>query len=245
MEDDLRRNLLLAALPEASFEALAPKLRTLEVQVEQRLFPQEENVDVFFPLDAVISLIRNLSDGESLEIYMAGPEGLTGTNHILGIDRNPHEGLVQARGVVARIAPADLRKAMAADAALRDVLLRFAYTMVVHGSQLACCNRLHVVEQRLAHWLLMLHDRTGADEMPLTQEFLARMLSTRRAGINAAMQSLERAGSITHARSRVRIVDREKLHDASCECYDTMREEYTLAMGFAPVAKKGRETPVD
>lgn len=244
MDSELRRNLLLNALPEASLEALAPKLRTMEVQIEQRLFAQDSNVDVYFPLDAVISLIRNLSEGESLEIYMAGPEGLTGTNHLLGVDRNPHEGLVQGRGLVARIAPGDLRRAMEADPALRDVLLRFVYTMAVHGSQLACCNRLHVVEQRLAHWLLLLHDRTGGDEMSLTQEFLARMLSTRRAGINAAMQSLERAGSITHGRSRVRIIDRAKLEDASCECYQTMREEYTRAMGFAPVAKC-RERPVD
>jgi CRP-like cAMP-binding protein len=124
---------------------------------------------------------------------------------------------------------------MDADPALRSILLRFVYTFIAHVAQLACCNRLHVVEQRLAHWLLLLHDRTGSDEMSLTQEFLGRMLSTRRAGINAAMKALDLAGIIAHERGRVRIIDRPKLEQASCECYRAMYEDYERALGFPPV----------
>jgi CRP-like cAMP-binding protein len=124
---------------------------------------------------------------------------------------------------------------MDADPALRHILHGFVYATIAHVSQLACCNRLHVVEQRLAHWLLLLQDRTGSDEMPMTQEFLGRMLSTRRAGINAAMKALELAGTIQHERGRVRVIDRVKLEQASCECYRAMFEEYERALGFPPV----------
>jgi CRP-like cAMP-binding protein len=242
--DELRRNLLLNALPEESLVAFAKSLKIKELHLEKRLFAPEETTHIYFPLDAVISLLRNLSDGDALEVYMAGPEGMVGVNHVLGVVHNPHEGLVQSRGLAAQTTPEELRRQMEDDPALREILLKFAYTVTVHGSQLACCNRLHTVEQRLAHWLLLMHDRTGADEMSLTQEFLARMLSTRRAGINQAVQSLELAETITHRRSRVRVMDRQKLERASCECYQTMCTEYERAMGFPPKAA-ARERPVD
>jgi CRP-like cAMP-binding protein len=242
--EQLRRNLLLNALPDDSLAAVAKSVKTKELKLEDRLFAPEESVHVYFPLDAVISLIRNLSDGDALEVYMAGPEGMVGVNHVLGVKHNPHEGLVQSRGLAAIMSPDALQRLMEDDPAVRQVLLKFAYTMTAHASQLACCNRLHTVEQRLAHWLLLMHDRIGADEMSLTQEFLARMLSTRRAGINQAVQALELAGTITHRRSRVRIMDRAKLERASCECYHTMCDEYQRALGFAPVAE-GRERPID
>ncbi|HEV7426232.1 MAG TPA: Crp/Fnr family transcriptional regulator [Thermoanaerobaculia bacterium] len=231
----LRQNLLLNALPDASFEALAGHFKVLEQPVSKRLFEQDSRTDVYFPLTAVISLIRNLQDGESLEVSMIGAEGLAGINAVLGVEGNPVEGLIQGGGLVVSIGGKELRKQMDADPALRKILHAFVYTTVAHVSQLACCNRLHVVEQRLAHWLLLLQDRSGSDEMPMTQEFLGRMLSTRRAGINAAMQALELAGTIQHERGRVRVIDRVKLEQASCECYQSMFEEYERAMGFPPL----------
>jgi len=235
----LRQNLLLNALPDASLDALAPRFRLLEAPLGKRLFDQDSPTDVYFPLSAVISLIRNLEDGESLEVSMIGCEGLVGINAVLGVDTNPVEGLTQGAGLVAAIVGSELRRQMEHDAELRTVLLRFAYTMIAHIAQLACCNRLHVVEQRLAHWLLLLHDRTASDEMSLTQEFLGRMLSTRRAGINAAMKALELAGTIAHGRGSVRVLDRAKLEEASCECYRSMFDEYERALGFPPVMREG------
>jgi CRP-like cAMP-binding protein len=234
----LRQNLLLAALPDASLEALAPRFRVFEAPLGKVLFEQGLPTDVYFPLSAVISLIRNLEDGEALEVSMVGAEGLVGVNAVLGVDTNPVEGLTQGAGLVAGIGGSDLRRQMDDDAALRGILLRFAYTTIAHIAQLACCNRLHVVEQRLAHWLLLLHDRTPSDEMSMTQEFLGRMLSTRRAGINAAMKALELAGTISHGRGSVRVLDRSKLEEASCECYRAMFDEYERALGFAPVMRE-------
>src|SRR4051812_18138306 len=165
----LRQNLLLAALPDASLEALAPRFRVFEAPLGKRLFEQDSPTDVYFPLSAVISLIRNLEDGESLEVSMISGEGLVGINAVLGVDMNPVEGLTQGTGAIAAIGGSELRQQMERDAQLRSVLLRFVHATIAHIAQLACCNRLHVVEQRLAHWLLLLHDRTGSDEMAMTQ----------------------------------------------------------------------------
>jgi CRP-like cAMP-binding protein len=231
----LRQNLLLNALPSESFEALAGHFKIFEAPVGKRIFEQDTRSDVYFPLSAVVSLLRNLEDGAALEVSMIGGEGVVGVSAILGVDRNPVEGLIQGAGQVASIDGKELRRQMDDDQALRAILQRFIYTMISHVSQLACCNRLHVVEQRLAHWLLLLQDRTGSDEMSLTQEFLGRMLSTRRAGINAAMKSLELAGTIEHERGRVCIIDRAKLEQASCECYRAMFDDYERALGFPPI----------
>ena len=234
----LRQNLLLNALPDASLDALAANARVFEAPVSHRIFEQGERMDdVYFPLSAVISLIRNLEDGDSLEVTMIGAEGLAGTNSVLGVSENPVEGLIQGTGLVAIMSGAHVRRQIDADVALRRILFPYLYTTIAHIAQLACCNRLHVVEQRLAHWLLLLHDRTGSDEMSLTQEFLGRMLSTRRAGINAAMKSLELAGTIAHGRGSVRVLDRAKLEEASCECYRSMVDEYERALGFPPVMR--------
>jgi CRP-like cAMP-binding protein len=231
----LRQNLLLNALPSESFEALAGHFKIFEAPVGKRIFEQDTRSDVYFPLSAVVSLLRNLEDGAALEVSMIGGEGVVGVSAILGVDRNPVEGLIQGAGQVASIDGKELRRQMDDDQALRAILQRFIYTMISHVSQLACCNRLHVVKQRLAHWLLLLQDRTGSDEMSLTQEFLGRMLSTRRAGINAAMKSLELAGTIEHERGRVCIIDRAKLEQASCECYRAMFDDYERALGFPPI----------
>jgi len=231
----LRQNLLLNALPDSSLETLAAHFKVFEAPIGKRIFEQDTRTAVYFPLTAVISLIRNLEDGEALEVSMIGGEGVVGINAILGVDTNPVEGLTQGAGLVASIGGNELRRQMEQDAELRRILHAFVYTMIAHIAQLACCNRLHVVEQRLAHWLLLLQDRYGSDEMSLTQEFLGRMLSTRRAGINAAMKALELAGTIEHGRGRVRVTDRAKLEQASCECYRAMFGEYERALGFPPL----------
>src|SRR6185436_17780697 len=165
--------------------------RAEELQISQRLFESATANDVFFPLDAVISLIQNLADGSSAEVGMVGPEGVMGVNSLAGVARNPQEGLTQGRGVALRLDAGRLRAIAERFPAARDVLLRYMYAHLATVSQLAACIRLHPVVERLAHWLLLMHDRVGADEMSLTQEFLARMLASRRAGISEAVSALE------------------------------------------------------
>jgi CRP-like cAMP-binding protein len=237
-------NLLLAAFSPEARAAVVERARTEELQIEQRLFGPSQRNDVFFPLDCVISLIQNLADGSSAEVGMVGPEGMLGINAMAGVARNPQEGLTQGRGVALRLGASDMRDITTRFADARDVLLRYTYAHVAMLSQLAACNRLHPVTQRLAHWLLLMRDRVGADEMSLTQDFLSRMLASRRAGISEAVSTLEKAGAIEHRRVRVRVIDRAKLEAAACECYANNVRDYRDALGFDPVAR-GRSSPVD
>jgi CRP-like cAMP-binding protein len=239
------QNLLLAAMPPESQERFEAASRVEEVQIAQRIFHEDEIPPyVYFPLDSVISLMRTLEGGEMVEVGMIGAEGMMGVSAVLGVARNPHSGVCQGRGQLALVPTDFVMEEMRREPAVNAILHRFIFAFYAGVSQLAVCNRRHNVEQRLAHWLLLLHDRVAADEMSLTHEFLSFMLSTRRAGITEAMSALTTAEVIEPHRNRVRLLDRSKLESLSCECYRAGFEEYERALGFPPVAK-GRNTPVD
>jgi len=233
----LTHNLLLDAMPEASRRRLGDAGRVIEYQLEEVPFQEHEPSPVLFPLDAVVSLLRRLEDGTEIEVAMVGPEGVVGVNALLGVPGNAHTGLIQGRGEALRLDPAVVREEMERERGVAHVLQKFIYTHIASTSQLAACNRLHTVEQRLAHWLLILHDRTGSDVLSLTHEFLSRMLATRRPGITVAMGALSSAGAIEQRRNRVRVVDRATLERMSCECYKTEVTDFEIALGFRPVAK--------
>lgn len=242
----LTRNLILARVSPATLEMLSRQSRIEEYQLNQTIFGETERSDVFFPLDAVISLLRHLRDGSSVEVGMVGADGMAGFHTILDVDRTPYLGLIQGRGLIARMSPDVLRVAMQQDAQFRQLLHRYVYWFLSQTSQVAACNRMHVVEERLANWILHLHDRTGTtgNEISVTQEFLSRMLAARRAGINVAIRSLTEAGAIEHQRNRIRVVDRRRLEELACECYETNVEEYRRTMGFPP-SLKDRVSPID
>ena len=207
-----------------------------EVKEGESLFDPETANDIFFPVDAVISVLREFPDGGTIELFMVGAEGMTGINVFLGVPETPYRGLAQGRGLVFRLPQAAFLAETKADPQFHALMMRYAHALLMHTSQLAVCNRLHVVTERLAHWLLLLHDRVAADEMSLTQEFLSRMLATRRAGINVAMRELTEAGAIAHRRNRVIVTDRARLEEQSCECYESMVIDYETALGFRPQA---------
>jgi CRP-like cAMP-binding protein len=240
----LTRNLLLAAFPPDSLARLEGAFRLEEMKVGASIFTAGARTDLFFPLDLVISMLRPLENGAEVEVGMVGAEGFAGFHALLGVEASPHHTITQGRGWLARIDPAVMRAEMQREPRTADVLYRFIHAMFAHVTQLAACNRLHMVEERLAHWLLLLADRVGVPEMSVTQEFLARMLGTRRAGINEAIRHLREAGCIEHGRNRIRITNRELLEERSCECYATKRADYQRDLGFAPVVH-GRVTDVD
>jgi CRP-like cAMP-binding protein len=243
-EPELTRNLLLAALPPDALLHLKDSFRIEERMVEENVFQPDGRTELHFPLDGVISLLRTLESGAEVEIGMVGVDGFAGINALLGVEASPHHGIIQGRGWVARIDPAVVRNEMQQDRRVSDVLLRFIHAFFAMTSQLAACNRMHLLDERLAHWLLLLADRVGAPEMSVTQEFLSRMLGARRAGINEGIRNLREAGCIEHSRNRIRITDRQRLEEQSCECYSTMRNDYERALGFPPLAR-GRTTDVD
>jgi CRP-like cAMP-binding protein len=244
LESGIGRNLLVQRFPPEAQAAIAGAARVVEIQLNAQVWAAYQTRDVFFPIDGVISIVRNLEDGSTAEVAMVGAEGAAGVNGLLGAPPDANEGITQGRGLVAIVPASVVQDIIDRDAGARRVLMLYVFVYLTHAGQLAACNRLHVVEQRLAHWLLLLRDRVGVDEMSVTQEFLGHMLATRRAGISAAMKTLTKSGAIEHGRNRVRIVDREKLEAASCECYAANVAEYERVLGFSP-RLHGRSTPVD
>jgi len=240
----LTDNLLIAAMPEASIERLTALATVQEGKVADILAARDVPAPVLFPLDGVISMTRKLNDGSMIEIGMIGPEGALAMSTVLGVPVSPYDGVAQSRGMYARIPAAEFREVLMADPAARDLMLRYTHAFFAQVAQRAACNRIHVVEKRLAQWLLTLRDRVGADEMSLTQEFLSWMLGTGRPAINVAMGHLKELGAVELRRNRVRIVNRALLEGISCECYGQTVEEYVRALGFSPTAK-GRHTDVD
>lgn len=241
----LESNLLLGSLPAESLDHLRGAMRIVELQLAERIYATgAETPEALFPLDGIVSQIQELEDGSMVEVAMIGAEGVSGISNLLGVPHSPHTGLTQGRGLVAVCDVRTLRERMATDPAVRDMLLRWVHVLLAQSATTATCNRLHEADLRLAHWLLLIHDRAANDEISVTQEFLGLMLGARRATINEAMHKLVASGAIQHQRGRVRILDRELLESRSCECYAAAVSHYEAAFGFPPRAKT-RATPVD
>lgn len=181
---------------------------------------------VHFPLDAVLSMLTVVQDGRGVEFATVGREGMSGSNETLTGAGTPMRVIAQVSGASLRVPAADLSELARTSFHARGLLLRYNQSLLVQAAQVAACNRLHPVEERCARWLLMTHDRVRRDEFLLTQEFLSQMLGVRRARVNVAAGTLQRAGLIRYSRGRIRLTDREGLEAASCECYGVVRAEY-------------------
>ncbi|HEX2123158.1 MAG TPA: Crp/Fnr family transcriptional regulator [Thermoanaerobaculia bacterium] len=224
---DVAQNRLLAQLSSTQLEHLGPHLRPIEPAYGEVLIEQDQPCHaVFFPLPgAVLSLARQAEDGTVVEVGVIGNEGMAGVAAVLDPHRHLDRGQVQATGTFLGLDASVFSGEIGRDAQLRALFFRYLNAFLMQVAQTALCNRLHALEQRLARWLLMMHERVGRDELRLTQEFLADMLGTRTAGVNESVHALVRAGVIAHARQRMTVVDRAGLERMACECYAVAREE--------------------
>src|SRR5205823_1499336 len=145
---------------------------------------------------------------------------------LLGASSTPNQGLAQADLLVSRISSRDVITEFRKGGELNSLILRFVHSMFTQVAQTAACNRLHTLDQRLARWLLMTDDRTDGSNLPLTQEFLSRMLGVRRAGVSVAANSLRQQGLIDYHRGDIGVIDRQGLESVSCECYEIVKQEY-------------------
>jgi CRP-like cAMP-binding protein len=232
------RNRLLAALPADSLLRLRPKLSRAELPLRQVLHRPEVPINtVYFPEHGWCSMVAYLEDGDAAEVGLIGFEGMVGLPVVLGDEFDDLEAMVQGPGTAFSLGAAALRRAMADDPALRDLLLRYA--LVHHGqvARTAACNGRHQTEQRLACWLLMAHDRADGDEFPMTHEFLAMMLGLRRAGVTVAAGMLQKAQFIRYERGRIEVTDRPGLESIACECYGITRRACDRLFN-GPVSKK-------
>jgi CRP-like cAMP-binding protein len=226
------RNRLLSALPEQEFEELRPKLQRVELTLRQVLEEPNESIRyVYFPDPSVSSVVAITPENERLEVGLFGPEGMSGLALLNGTDRSPHQTFIQVPGQAIRIEADDLRAALDSSPSLRRLLLLYSQAQTVQIAYTALANGRFTIDERLARWLLMCHDRIDGEAFPITHEFLALMLGIRRAGVTNALQALETSGVIKAGRGRIEILDRDELRAGAGDCYGAPEAEYERLIG--------------
>ena len=219
-------NRLLATLPKKEYERLLPELEQITMPFAEVLHEPGERIrHVYFPNDSVVSLLTEVTAHSPLEVGLIGNEGLAGISVFMGVDTSPHRAIVQGLGTAMRLRASVLRKESENVGPLHRLLHLYAHSLLMQVSRTAACNRFHMVDARLARWLLMTGDRLGANEFRLTQDFISNMLGVRREGVNKAAGLLQKEGLITYSRGRIKILDRVGLETVSCECYRLLKEE--------------------
>jgi CRP-like cAMP-binding protein len=216
-------NQLLDSLPPESLERLLTHLEPIELVVAEAVDPSEY---VCFPVTGMISVVATMQDGDSIETGMIGREGMYSVSAILSDDSPFQTAMVQLPGRAFRLRTRLLRQEMQADEALQKRLLRYIQATLNAVAQSAACNRLHLLEQRCARWLLACHDRAESDRFPMTHEFLAMMLGVRRPGVTLALNAIREKALITYNHGTMTVVDREGLEAASCECHRVIMNEF-------------------
>jgi CRP-like cAMP-binding protein len=222
---DSKANKILCALPQAEFDRIGPNLHPISLKYGKTVYlPEQEIEHVYFVTEGVVSLLASLEGGATVEAGVIGPEGIVGFPVVLGANTTPHQALVQGEGSAMRMPANELKAEFKRGGVLHDLILQYTNQLFVQVAQTAACNRVHNVEERLARWLLLTHDRTQGDEFTLTQEFIARMLGVRRAGVSVAASGLRNEKLIDYRRGVVTVLDRKGLEGASCECYRTAKK---------------------
>ena len=226
------RNRLLAALPADVIAALLPKLSPVILSLKQVIYAPDTPIEaVYFLETGMISLVDNLEDGMRAEVGVIGREGMLGMPLLAGVNTSFIEAQVQLPGTALRMTAQDFTSEIDTNTALRKLLLRYSEALQAQVMQTAACNVNHGLEQRLARWLLIAHDRSTSDELSLTQEFMATMLGVDRPSITVTAGILQRAGLIRYANGRVTVLDRSSLEAASCECYGAVQRRFATLLG--------------
>jgi CRP-like cAMP-binding protein len=227
-------NILLHTMSAADFRLLASRLERIDLPVRLQLHAAGRKIDhVYFPEDGIVSIVAVTLDGKQCEVGLFGREGMSETATVLGTDHSPHEAYVQAKGIAAlRLPTAVLDQAMANSDSLRLHLLKYVQSMMIQlSSSIAAAGQ--TIEQRLARWLLMCHDRVEGNQLTLTHEFIGMMLGVRRAGVTEALLAVSKRGLITTARGLITIEDRSGLELLAAGGYGLAEAEYARLLGVA------------
>jgi CRP-like cAMP-binding protein len=225
-------NRLLEALPSVVLRQMLAACEPVELAFADVLYaPGTRLGHVYFPTDSFISLIMPVDGSASLEVGLIGNEGMFGIPLALGVDQSPVRAVVQGAGSALRMDAAPFCRKLARSPALRREIDRYAFVHLSQLAQTAACTRFHVVEARLARWLLMTQDRAHADTFHITQEFLSFMLGVRRVGVTKAAGSLQKRNLIHYNRGDITVIDRRGLEVASCGCYTADRASYDRIFG--------------
>ena len=226
-EPDPRQNRLLAALPEADYEALRPALEPVVLAPGMALYESgRPQPYLYFPASGIVSLLYLLENGSSTEIALTGREGVVGVSLFMGGGATPSRAVVQIPGAGWRMRAASMKLSFDRGGALQPLLLRFTQALITQMTQTAVCNRHHAVDQQVCRWLLFVLDRLGSSVVAMTQERIAHLLGVRREGVTEAAGRLQAEGAIEYSRGRIRVLERAGLERGVCECYAVVKGEY-------------------
>ncbi len=225
-------NHLLAGLPAAEVGRLLSGAERVRPRMRQELYAQGGAMEhAYFPQGGVFSLMMEMADGAAIEILTVGNEGMLGLPALMGTTRSPTRVICQIAGWALRVPTALLVQSAPPGGVLHGRLLRYAQAQMTSLSRSVACNRLHSALQRYARWVLVTQDRAGADEFPITQEFLAQMLGVTRPTISQVAQELQAGGLIHYQQGRLTVDDRAGLERIACECYAAVRTAFSELLG--------------
>ena len=222
----MNKNRLLTSLPQKERDRLSPYLEAVNLSVKELLVEYNEPIRyVYFPDDSVTSTVVETPDGGTIEVGLMGVEGMVGLSLLYGVKKSNSTVFVQVPGSATRMKANDLvEQVVGKQSLLFKLLLRYANAFMAMVAQVAACNNLHSLEERMCRWILMTHDRVQRDDFLLTQEFLSHMLGVRRPSVSVVASTLQNAGIIRYSRGNVTVVNRKELEAASCECYGIIQE---------------------
>jgi CRP-like cAMP-binding protein len=221
-----KQNHLLAALPAAEYERIAPHLELVSMPLAEVLYESGKQLShVYFPTTSIVSLLYVMEDGASAEIAVVGNEGILGIALFMGGESTPSRAVVQSAGEGYRLKAQLLKTEFNLSGPTLHLLLRYTQSLITQMAQTAVCNRHHSVDQQLCRWLLLSLDRLQSNELIMTQELISDMLGVRREGVTDAAGNLQAAGLISYRRGHITVLDRPGLEKRSCECYEVVKRE--------------------
>lgn len=224
------QNKLLNHLLAVDADFLLSQMRIVRLSFNEIIFEYGDAIDeVYFPLDSIVSNLAIMEDGTTVEISMVGSEGVVGLSALLGGGTARHWTRMCIGGSLARLSASALERTFVSHEATLKNIMHSYNALITQVSQRAVCNARHTVLERLACWLLLIHDRVGGHNLKLTQEAIASRLGARRAGITVAAGMLQSIGAIEYRRGQLHIRDRERLEEAVCECYAVLKADFEIS----------------
>ena len=238
----LKENAILAGLSRPMVAEVLEVGKLIDLKTPQQIYEAGCEIhEVYFPIDAVLSVVTQMRDGGSIEVGTVGREGVSAIPLLLGATTSANESYCQVPGRSVVISSDHFRRLLSAeDDQFRNVLDRFLQAYVNMLGQLAACNGKHSIYERCARWLLLTHDRVNSDKISLSHEYLAMMLGARRSGVTIAAAALQQAGFIRYAYGHIVILNRAGLEEASCECYAVAREQFGPLLGMTAMRQATR-----
>jgi CRP-like cAMP-binding protein len=236
--ENMQQNALLAALPEAAQERLAPNLKLVDMPLGKVLYEAGDRIRyAYFPMESIVSLLCVTNDGASAEISVVGKDGIVGEALFMGGESTPSRAIVQSAGHAFKLPAEVLIAEFNRHEEFQSLMLRYTQALITQVAQIAVCNRHHSIQQQLCRWLLLSLDRLTGNRVEMTQERIANMLGVRREGVTEAAGRLQRQGVIAYHRGKITVIDRPGLERLSCECYAVVKKESDrlLLHGHSPL----------